>query len=72
MSPRHYETKSAMLTRLGNRSNNWLKARIAKDGFPSPIFLGGRDALFDVAAGSAGVEKHADARIVVTPPHVMR
>ncbi len=65
-----YETKSAMLKRLGRRSNNWLKARIAKDGFPLPVFLGGRDALFEVQAVMAWEDrmKHEERRIVTTPP----
>ena len=72
MSPRRYETKSAMLRRLGNRSNNWLRARIEKDGFPHPVFLGGRDALFDVEKTSSWEEQHRDERIIVTRPQAVR
>lgn len=68
MSPRQYESKAALLKRLGKRSNNWLKARIANDGFPSPVFLGGRDAMFDVAETAAWEERYKSRRIVVTPP----
>jgi hypothetical protein len=66
--PRRLETKKNLRHRLGNKSENWLAARIERDGFPKPIFLCGRDALFDTDACDAWIAAHEDRRIVVTPP----
>jgi predicted DNA-binding transcriptional regulator AlpA len=60
-----------MLKRLGNRSNNWLKARL-KEGFPSPVYFGGRDAMFDIEAVTDWLEANKDRRTIPTMPQAER
>lgn len=69
MSPR-YCNKAALLADFGGRSNNWLKARIKNDSFPPPVYLGGRDGLFDMDAVAAWREAvtREGRRIVVKTP----
>lgn len=66
---RKYRSKAATLAHYG-KSNNWLLARIENDGFPPPVFLGGRDAMFDIDACDAWEERmrSEERRIFVSPP----